>query len=114
VWALDLPEDTEDVRRHLRPFLDAGRRVAFVELYAELGTRLARNRTEYRLAEKKSKRDLEWSDANVRDLERYQMSTGEPSPGDALIAQHPHLRIDNTERAPDDVGAEILAWLAGL
>ena len=50
----------------------------------------------------------------MRDLERYQMNTGEPSPGDALIAQHPHLRIDNSERTPDDVGAEILAWLAGL
>jgi hypothetical protein len=114
VWALDLPEDTEDVRRHLRPFLDTGRRVAFVELYAGLGTRLTRNRTQYRLTEKKSKRDLEWSDANVRDLERYQMSTGEPAPGDAVIAQHPYLRIDNTERTPDDVGAEILAWLAAL
>ena len=111
VWALDLPEDTDAVRRHLEPFVDAGRRIALVELYAGLGTRLERNRTDYRLAEKKSKRDLEWSDANVRDLERHQMSTGTPCPADALLAEHPHLRIDNTDRAPDDVAAEILAWL---
>jgi hypothetical protein len=111
VWALDLPEDTEGVRAHLQPFVDAGRRIALVELYAGLGTRLARNRTDYRLAEKKSKRDLEWSDANVRDLERYQLSTGESSPADVLIAEHPHLRVDNTDRTPDDVAAQILGWL---
>ncbi len=111
VWALDLPEDTEGVRAHLQPFVDAGRDIALVELYAGLGTRLERNQTPYRLAEKKSKRDLEWSDANVRELERYQLSTGAPSPADALISEHPHLRIDNTDRTPDDVAAEILAWL---
>ena len=114
VWALDLPEDTAGMRTHLAPFVEAGRRVAMVELYAGLDTRLARNRTPYRLAEKKSKRDVEWSDANVRGLESIQMNTDRPSPADALIAEHPHLRIDNSDRTPDDVAAEILAWLDGL
>ena len=109
VWALDLPEDTAGIRTHLAPFVEAGRRIAMVELYADLDTRLDRNRTPYRLAEKKSKRDLEWSDDNVRGLERIQMNTDTPSPADALIAEHPHLRIDNTDRAPEDVAAEILA-----
>jgi hypothetical protein len=102
------------MRTHLQPFVDAGRRIALAELYAGLGTRLDRNRTPYRLAEKKSKRDLEWSEANVHDLERYQMNTGAPSVGDALIAQHPHLRVDNTDRTPEEVAAEILSWLDGL
>ena len=35
----------------------------------------ARNRTEHRLAEKKSKRDVDWSDGNVRELERHVMNT---------------------------------------
>jgi len=113
-WALDLAEDTTAMRVHLQPFVDAGRRIALVELYAGLGTRLDRNRTPYRLEEKKSKRDLEWSDANVRDLERYQMNTDRPSVADALIAEHPHLRLDNTDRTPEDVAAEILAWLDAL
>ena len=68
----------------------------------------------YRLAEKKSKRDLEWSDANVRDLERYQMNTDRPSVADALISEHPHLRLDNTDRTAEDVATEILAWLDTL
>jgi hypothetical protein len=111
VWALDLPEDLAAMGRHLQPFLDAGRRVLLVELAAGLDTRLERNRTAYRLAEKKSKRDLEWSDGNVRDLERVQMNTDRPSVADALIDEYPHLRIDNTNRAADDVAAEILRWV---
>ena len=113
-WALDEPEDTVEVRRYLRPFAAHGRPVRFVELAADLETRLDRNRTPYRLAEKKSKRDLEWSEANVRELDRYLLNTDEPSPGDALLAEHPHLRIDNTDRTPEDVAAEILGWLEAL
>ena len=112
VWALDVPEDAQAVRRHLDPFVDAGRRVALVELCAGLDTRLQRNRTPYRLAEKKSKRDLAWSDDNVRGLERYQMNTGVPSPADDVIAGFPYVRIDNTDRSPQDVAAEVLTWLA--
>jgi hypothetical protein len=112
VWALDLPEDSAYLRRHLRPFVEAGQPIAFVELHAGLETRLARNRTPYRLAEKKSKRDLEWSDGNVRELERHVLNTGErPTPADELIAAYPHLRIDNTGRSPEDVAAEVLAWV---
>jgi AAA domain len=111
VWGLDLPEDAAAIRRHLAPFIEAGRRIMMVELYAGLETRLERNRTELRLAEKKSKRDLAWSDDNVRSLERFQMNTGTPSPADEVIAEFPHLRIDNTDRLPEDVAAEVLAWI---
>ena len=113
VWALDLAEDAQAVRRHLAPFVEAGRRVAMVELCADLDTRLQRNRTELRLAEKKSKRDLAWSDDNVRSLERHQMNTGLPSPGDEVVAEFSHLRIDNTDRSPGDVAAQVLGWLDG-
>jgi AAA domain len=112
VWGLDLPEDAAYVRRHIRPFVERGHRVAFVELYADLDIRLARNRTPYRLAEKKSKRDLVWSEGNVREMERHQLNTGAPSPADEVIAHHPHLRIDNTDRSPEDVAGEVLAWFA--
>ena len=109
-WALDEPEDAAAVEAYLQIFLDADREVRLVELYADLDTRLARNGTEYRLSEKKSKRDLAWSDDNVRSLEQYQLNTGVPSVGDAVIARHPHLRITNTDRSPEDVAAAVLAW----
>ena len=111
VWALELAEDAAAVRHHLTPFVDAGRRIALVELVADLDTRLQRNQTELRLAEKKSKRNLACSDDNVRSLERHQMNTGVPSPADGVIAEFPYLRIDNTDRPPEDVAAEVLAWV---
>jgi hypothetical protein len=112
VWALDLPEDAAYLRRHLAPFVEAGRTIAFVELYADLDTRIARNRTPYRLAEKKSKRNVEWSDGNVREMDRHVLNTGvRPTPADELIEAHPHLRIDNTDCSPEDVAAEVLEWV---
>ena len=111
VWDLDLPEETEWLADLVAPY---GDRVAVVELVAGLGTRLARNRTEHRLAEKKSKRDLEWSDANVRGMEAdYRMSSvpGGDAPGERLLARWPHLVIDNTDLPADETAERILAWL---
>ena len=48
---------------------------------ADLDTRLARNRTEHRLAEKKSKRDVDWSDTNVLELEAEYRMTSSPGRG---------------------------------
>jgi hypothetical protein len=114
VWDLEDDRDLAGLRGHFQPFVDAGRRIAFVELHAGLDVRLERNRTEYRLAEKKSKRDLDWSDANVREMDRYLMNTDRPSVADTLLAEHPHLRIDNTDLSAQEVGAQVLAWLASL
>lgn len=111
VWDLDLPEESDWLARLVEPYAD---RVAVVELVAGLDTRLARNRTEHRLAEKKSKRDLEWSDANVRGMEAdYRMSSvpGLDAPGERLLAQWPHLVLDNTDLPADEVADRILAWL---
>jgi hypothetical protein len=84
-----------------------------VELVADLDTRLARNRTEHRLAEKKSKRDVDWSDGNVRELEQHVLNTdGRPrTPAQDLLDRHPHLVLDNTDLSADDAADHILAWL---
>jgi hypothetical protein len=108
-------EDEADYLAHLvEPYAD---RVAVVELVADLGTRLGRNRTEHRLAEKKSKRDVEWSDNNVRELEADFRMTSEPgrdAPGDRLIARWPHLVVDNTDLPADETADRILAWLGDI
>lgn len=111
VWDMDLPEEAEWLADLLSPY---GDRVAVVELVAGLDTRLARNRTEHRLAEKKSKRDLDWSDANVREMEaRYRMtsSPGLDAPAERLLARWPHLVLDNSELSADETAERILAWL---
>jgi hypothetical protein len=113
VWDLENPESAEGVRWLLAPYVDAALRVSVVELYADLDTRLSRNNTEQRLAAKPSKRDREWSDANVRELERHRMNTDphDPQPGDEVIADFPHLRLDNTDLSPDEAAVRVLDWL---
>jgi hypothetical protein len=115
VWGLALPEDRDLIASYAEIYEAAGGEVRFVELYADLPTRLDRNRTELRLAEKKSKRDLEWSDANVRELDELHVST-DPSNltvADEVLSQRPFLRLDNTALGPDAAAELILKWLAG-
>jgi hypothetical protein len=118
VWGLELEDDARQVADYIRPYVEAGAAVSFVELYADLGTRLKRNRTEHRLAEKRSKRDVSWSDENVREWERHVMNTGPgdpaaPTPGERLLEAHRHLRLDNTGLSADRAAERILAWLDG-
>ena len=81
VWGMDEPGEADYLERLVAPY---DGHIAVVELVADLDTRLVRNRTEHRLAEKKSKRDVDWSDTNVRELEAgYRMTS---SPGTARHA----------------------------
>lgn len=119
VWGLEQQEDAEELAKYIRPYVLRGAEVAFVELAADLATRLDRNRTELRLAEKRSKRDVTWSDANVRDMERFVMNTdggarsGDSLPGARLIAEHRHLRLENSQLTAAESAAQILSWLEG-
>ena len=111
VMGMDEADEADYLARLVEPY---DGHIAAVELVADLDTRLVRNRTEHRLAEKKSKRDVEWSDANVLELEAEYRMTSEPgrdTPGDRLIASWPHLVIDNTDLSADETAERILAWL---
>ena len=113
VWGLELDEDRTLVSSYVDLVHAAGGRVSFVELSADLGERLLRNRTELRLAEKRSKRDLEFSHGNVLALEeRYVMNTG----GARTIAEDvldgaEHLRIENTALSADEVADRVVRTL---
>lgn len=113
VWPVDDPADADTVRSYIAPFVQAGREVAFVELDAPLDVRLERNQGESRLSEKKSKRDLAWSDAHVRETADQRTTTDpeNPSPADAVLAGHRHLRLDTSGLAAEDTAQRILAWL---
>ncbi len=118
VWAVDLPEDVSYVRRLCAPYVERGLRVGVAELAADLPTRLVRNTTPERLVHKASKRDLAWSEANVREMDaEHRMNTDPdvPSVADAVIADLPggHLRLDTTDLSADEAAARILAWLDG-
>lgn len=114
VWGLDLPEDAALVGSYVELVEGAGGRCSFVELYADLDERLLRNRTEFRLAEKRSKRDLEFSHGNVLELEEnYVMNTGgAPTLADPLFEGRTRVRIDNTHLSPGDVAARVVEALS--
>lgn len=115
VWPVDEEGDARVVREYLAPYVDRGLRVSFVELYADLDTRLVRNVQPDRVAAKPSKADLVWSDAHVRELEAgYRMNTDPndlTTPAAVVLRDFPHLRLDNTHLTPDEVAAQVLAWL---
>ena len=78
VWAFDEDGEGDGVEVYAKPFRDRGLRVSFVELSATQEERLRRNRTELRLDRKRFKRDLVWSDANLRELdERHVLESPE-------------------------------------
>lgn len=107
VWALDREEDRRLVDELVERFEARGARVHFVELFASLEERLRRNRTELRLAEKPSKRDVDASERRLLENDRkFRLNTS----GDFFYPER-HLRIDNTLRSASEVAAEIVARL---
>lgn len=107
VWVLDQPGDRRFVDDLVERFESRGARVHFVELVASQEERLRRNRTELRLAEKPSKRDVEASELRLLESDRsFRFNTD----GDFFYPER-HIRIDNTERSPSDVADEIVERL---
>lgn len=75
----------------------------FVELEADFGERLCRNKTENRLLHKPSKRDLEWSEGLLHSYEeQYRMNS---LPGE--VTEPNYLRIDNTRLSAEETAARI-------
>ena len=110
IWAFDVPYDTEFVRRLTRLYEDAGAQVDYVELIAPQEVRLIRNRTENRLKEKASKRDVALSERRMLDAEEKYRCVSEPGEVIEKLACAPerYLRIDNTDLSPEAVAERIV------
>ena len=110
IWAFEEPHDTEYVRALTKLYEDAGAQVDFVELIAPQDVRLIRNRTENRLKEKASKRDVALSEARMLSTEERYRCVSEP--GEVCeklgIAPERYLRIDNTNLSPEDAAEMIV------
>ena len=99
MWAFDMPSDREYIM-HVSSKFDE---VYCVELIADQTVRLERNKTENRLRNKASKRDLAASDKRVlnEDANHRLLSL----PGEIPFKNY--LRIDNTNLNPDVVAKMI-------
>ena len=103
MWAFDAQEDWDYIAGVQAMFEARGATVYFVELEADYELRLKRNKTENRLLNKPSKRNLDRSEALFKRLEeKYRLNS---LPGE-LKMEH-YLRIDNTSLSPEEAAAII-------
>jgi len=109
VCAFEMPEEREYLTRLADMFMTNGGNFYFVELSAELETRLGRNVTQHRLERKASKRDIKWSRANLlSDTQNHRLNSN----ADEFWFEN-HIKIDNTNLEPDEV-ADIVVEKFGL
>lgn len=105
VCAFEMPEEREYLESLATLFEENGGNFYFVELSAELEKRLERNTTPHRMERKASKRDVEWSRANLlRDTELHKLNS---APEEIWFKNH--LKIDNTNLTPDEVADMVIA-----
>jgi hypothetical protein len=110
VWDLDDTGETDVIASYIQIAESHGGRARLVELYADQPERIVRNGTPFRLERKASKRDLEFSQANLLEMDAgYTLNTGGPrTKAEDLIEQHDHIRIDNTNLAAHQTAERIV------
>lgn len=103
MWAFDQPSDWNYVEKIKNIFAPYRTEFYYVELVADLNTRIARNQTENRLRRKPSKQNLEFSAHLLRSMDeqhRFESLEGE-------IPFDNYMKIDNTNLSPDEVAQMI-------
>ena len=102
--AFDLQSEFDYLQNVIDLFQSKGADCYVVELCADFEERLVRNKSENRLLHKESKRDLAWSEAEMRKTsEKYRLNSYE---GETLPFEN-YLKIDNTHLPPDEVAHRI-------
>ncbi|MBE5106764.1 AAA family ATPase [Bacillus thuringiensis] len=103
VWAFDLQSDWDYIHHVVNIFESKGGTVYFVELEAELDERLERNKSPHRLEHKPNKRDIEWSENNLKaTMKKHRLNSlhGE-------IEKEEYMKINNTYLSAKEVAEMI-------
>lgn len=99
VWAFNLQADWDYVNQISQLFESRGGIVYYVELEADFDERLERNKSDNRLVHKPSKRDIEWSEADLKiSMEQYRLNSLEGE-----IPYSNYLKINNTNLSAPEV-----------
>ena len=103
MWGFDLQSDWDYIKGVSDKFEATGGTVYYVELVADQAVRLERNKSENRLKNKASKRDIAVSDERlIREETKYRLVSREGE-----IPFKNYIKIDNTNLAPDVVAKMI-------
>lgn len=101
-------EDVQFLRDIATIFLEAEEQVYFIELQADLNERLKRNSYEDRLLAKPSKRDLDFSTAELKHAaENFRLETQEGELARLFPTVH-SMTLNNTNLSPDEVCNRII------
>ena len=103
MWAFDHKDDWDYIEKVEELFQSRGAEVYYVELEADFDVRIERNKTENRLRNKPTKRDVEKSEQIFRRLEgKYRLNS---NPGE--VQKEHYLRINNTGLSPQAAAEQI-------
>lgn len=98
LWYFDQQGDRDYIEGITKIFRDKGADIYYVELEAGLDERLKRNKTEHRLAHKPSKRNVEWSDGQVKDADTNHRSNS----NEGEIKEKNYIRINTDNISPTE------------
>ncbi len=105
VCAFELQVEKDRLMALEKQFTSNGGKFYFVELGADMDTRLARNETPHRMERKPSKKDVAWSKANLlRDAENHKLNLD----ADEFWFEN-HIKIDNSNLEPDEVADIVIS-----
>ncbi len=103
MWAFDMQSDWDYIKSVTDKFEATGGNVYYVELVADRAVRIERNKTENRLKNKASKRDIAVSeDRMLREETKYRLVSNEGE-----IPFKNYVKIDNTNLEPSEVALMI-------
>ncbi|WP_019227009.1 AAA family ATPase [Sedimentibacter sp. B4] len=98
MWAFDRKEDWEYIEYVENLFSSRGAEICFVELEADYDLRIERNKTDNRLLNKPTKRNIEKSESLFISLENmYRLNSF-----DGEVAKENYIRIDNSNLRPEE------------
>ena len=104
VTAFDSLEDIEYLNNLRKMFEATGGQFYFVELEADVKTRLERNVTPHRLESKYTKNDVETSERDLLEtMKKYRLNSND---GELLCPNH--LKINNTNIDPEEVAKTVV------
>lgn len=99
MWALDSQDDWDYINNVESLFKSRGSEVYYIELEADYDIRIERNKTENRLLNKPTKRNIEKSEQLFRNLEdKYRLNSH-----DGEIVKENYIKINNTSIKPVEV-----------
>lgn len=104
VWAFDQQEDWDFVNQTCEIFESKGSEIYFVELEADFEERLERNKDPHRLEHKPTKRNVEWSENELKEsMVKYRLNSQKGE-----IKKENYIKINNTNLSATEV-AELVS-----